>query len=104
MESITRPAPPWVTPVLTTITEVMGRTFVAGWPHRLTPVHCPAGCGATCAVWSSLNRCLYPPGGSLPLASRREQVVIRCPQCGARRSTSGRTVGRNLHNGRPPLA
>ncbi len=68
----------------------------------LHDVHCPK-CPAVVAVW--VNRRLYPPGTDLghPLGRVGDDVELRCPGCGRTWHTSGRAVGRNLHNGRPAL-
>jgi hypothetical protein len=65
-------------------------------------VPCPE-CSAVVAVW--VNRRLYAPGPDLgrPLGGVADDVALRCPGCGRTWYTSGRAVGRNLHNGRPAI-
>jgi hypothetical protein len=69
----------------------------------LHDVPCPV-CSATVAVW--VNRRLYAPGPVLgrPLGGGvGDDVALRCPGCGRTWSASGRSVGRNLYNGRPAI-
>jgi ribosomal protein S27E len=74
---------------------------------EIIEVTCPR-CGDVIAVWARLTRCLYKPrrgGLGAPLSTdRRENVAVTCGRCGKTWHTSGRAVGRHLHNGRPPLA
>jgi len=73
---------------------------------EMSPVDCPK-CGTTLAVFVPIDGCLYRwidgrRGDPLSL-DRRAEVPVRCEQCHTTRHTSGRGVGRALHNGRPPL-
>jgi hypothetical protein len=90
------------------VAEAVRRVIVAQFRGVVpTPVPCPR-CGQPCALWSPRTRCLYAtgPGGGIgaALGGSRANVAVRCDRCRVTWHTSGRAVGRNLHNGRPPLA
>jgi hypothetical protein len=92
-----------LSPFTAPLAEVVRRAAATMMPRLVRDLPCDR-CGTTVARWFALSRCLCPPGSTSPLATdRREQVTVRCPQCGARWDISSRAVGRNLHNGRPPF-
>jgi hypothetical protein len=86
-----------------------GRRVMIAHARRVvpSPVPCPR-CGQPCALWSPWTRRLHatgPGGGFGPaLGGSRANVAVRCDRCQVTWHTSGRAVGRNLHNGRPLLA
>jgi hypothetical protein len=106
--------PNFLAPVIANATapaaEAVRRAIKSVMPHaRLADVPCPR-CGTVLVVWAALTGCLYRPTGGdalgLPLSTnRRERVTVACTcHPHATWKTSGRGVGRALHNGRPPLA
>jgi hypothetical protein len=93
-------------PVTESITAAVRSVMVLP-AAEVSQIPCP-GCGNVIALWARLTRCLYEPrrdGLGRPLSTNhREDVAVTCDRCGKTRRTSGRAVGRNLYNGRPPLA
>lgn len=74
---------------------------------RVAEIECPR-CHDVIALWARRTGLLHAParnGIGPPLANdRRANVDILCARCDKTWATiSGRAVGRNLHNGRPPL-
>ena len=77
-----------------------------GAPLLVSEVPCPHCCGRVVAVLVHGTRQLHRPERGLlgpPLGSHRDRVRIACDGCKTRWETSGRGVGRRLHNGLPPL-
>ena len=94
-------------PVTESITAAVRRAMMLP-AAEVSEVPCPR-CGDVIALWARLTRCLYrvarDGGLGAPLSTdHRENVAVTCDRCGKTRHTSGRAVGRHLHNGRPPLA
>lgn len=108
--------PPHVSPLAPLIANAMApvtesitaaaRSAMALPAAEVCGVPCP-GCGDVIALWARLTRCLYEPrrdGLGRPLSTDHcKDVAVTCDRCGWHSSTSGRAVGRNLHNGRPLL-
>jgi hypothetical protein len=102
---------PFLAPVFASLTARVARQMMRAAMPRATLEEVRCGrehCGQVVALWWPLSGLLYAPardGIGPPLsADRRADVAVRCDRCGRVRRTSGRAVGRNLHNGRPPLA
>lgn len=76
---------------------------------EVVTIRCPrARCGRVIGVWWKGTELLYPPPrddrlGSALSASRTANVGLRCGRCRRTWHISGRAIGRNLANGRPPL-
>lgn len=92
-------------PAIQAIGAIMARAAL-GAP--VAEIECPH-CHRVIAVWAGMTRLLYAAQGDRllgpPLSTDwQANVDIRCPRCGKGWHASGRAVGRNLHNGRPPLA
>jgi hypothetical protein len=96
-----------MTPVAEAVAESARRTMALP-AAEIIEVCCPS-CDRVIALWARLTGCLYETGRDATLgtplsADRRERVRVRCAACLKSWHTSGRAVGRHLHNGRPPLA
>ena len=104
---------PVLAPVFTAVTAPIVRALgreLAGTilAARAAEIGCPR-CRDVIALWAPQTRLLHVPAGNgigLPLADDlAESVDICCARCDKTWATiSARRVGRNLHNGRPPLA
>ncbi len=106
---------PFLAPVLANLTapvtesiRAAARSAMQPPAAEITEVGCPS-CDRVIALWARLTGCLYGTGGDAALgtplsADRRERVEVRCDACGKSWHTSGRAVGRHLHNGRPLLS
>jgi hypothetical protein len=100
--------PLFLAPVMAKAMEPARQAIMAVAQAQLALVHCPR-CGAVLAAWAMADGCLYhvTEDGSLgsPLStSSRERVPVTCNRCQRAWQTSGRGIGRALHNGRPLLA
>ena len=104
---------PFLAPVFASVTapvtRAVGRMIVdAILSARAAEIECPR-CHDVVALWSPQTGLLHFPardGIGPPLSDNRTASVdIRCIRCDKTRATiSGRAVGHNLHNGRPPLS
>jgi hypothetical protein len=98
---------PILTNAMASATEPARRAILDVVRAQLAEVPCPR-CGTVLAVWAASTGCLYRVAEDgklgLPLSTdRRERVPVACDRCDRAWHTSGRGVGRALHNGRPPL-
>jgi hypothetical protein len=103
---------PFLAPLFTTVTAPIARALgreLAGTilSARAAEIECPR-CRDVIALWSPTTRLLHFParnGIGPPLADdQTANVDICCARCGKTwAAISSRAVGRNLHNGRPPL-
>ena len=113
MASDDQPRVPFLAPaianIMAPVTETVVRGALALPAAETRDVPCRR-CGDVIALWARLTRCLYPVTrdgglGAVPLSKNHcEDVPVHCDRCRKTYRTSGRAVGRNLHNGRPPLA
>jgi hypothetical protein len=100
------PYAPLVARLITPVAETARRALVPGGAE-VVPVPCPKR-GLLVAWWARLTRCLYDSrrdGLGVALSTDPGQdVTVTCDRCRVTRHTSGQSVGRNLHNGKPPLS
>lgn len=104
---------PFLAPILAIVTapiiRAIGRTLASTiLAARAAEIECPR-CRDVIALWSPGTRLLHAAardGIGPPLADdQAANVAICCARCDKTWATiSSRAVGRNLHNGRPPLA
>ena len=100
---------PLIASVMAPVAEAARQAARAAMPFaELAEVHCPS-CDRVIALWVGLTGYLYRTGRDVTLgtplsADRRERVKVRCDACLKSWHTSGQSVRRNRHNGRPLMA